>query len=410
MNQFQQNLEKYAELAIKIGVNIQKNQELLIMAPIETADFVRKVVKKAYESGAKNVHVEWSDEEITRTKFLLAPEESFKNYPIWKAKGYIEMAKRGCGVLSISASNPDLLKDIDPKKIALANKASAMALQEFRDYMQNNIISWAIVSIPTTNWALKIFPNETTDKAIEKLWNAIFHVTRIDTKDPIKAWEDHLAQLNTKLTILNRKKYKTIYFKAPGTDLAIDLPKGHIWWGADAKNANGDTFIANIPTEEIYTVPAKYGVNGTVCSTKPLNYHGTLIDNFSLTFKDGKVIDFTAETGYETLKNMLETDEEAKYLGEVALVPDHSPISNSNILFYNTLFDENASCHLALGSAYPVCLEKGETLSKEELDKRGCNSSLIHVDFMIGSADMSIDGETEGGIKEPIFRNGNWAF
>lgn len=409
MKNFQKNLEKYAELAIKTGVNLQKNQELLIMAPIETADFVRKVAKKAYEAGAKNVHVEWSDEELTLTKYLLAPDETFETYPLWKAKGYVEMAKEGCGVLSISASNPDLLKEVNPKRIASANKAAALALEEFRDYMQNNKISWAIISIPTSSWAAKVFPNSTPEEAVEKLWDAIFHVTRIYEEDPVKAWEEHVTKQNEKLNLLNKRKYTKLHFKAPGTDLVMELPQDHIWLGADALNEKGHSFIANIPTEEVFTVPSKYGVNGTVRSTKPLSYHGTLINDFSLTFKDGKVVDFSAETGYETLENMLETDEGAKYLGEVALVPDDSPISNSNILFYNTLFDENASCHFALGSAYPVCLEGGENLSKDDLEKQGCNTSLIHVDFMIGCAHMSIDGEKVDGTLEPIFRNGNWA-
>ncbi|NMA82285.1 MAG: aminopeptidase [Epulopiscium sp.] len=410
MNQFERNLEKYADLAIRTGVNIQENQELLIMAPIETAPFVRKVAKKAYEAGAKNVHVDWSDEDLTLTKFLLAPDEALKEFPLWKAKGYVEMAEGGCAVLSISASNPDLLKNIDPEKIALSNKARAIALEDFRAYMQNNKISWSIVSIPTAAWATKVFPTTTEEVAVEKLWDAIFSVTRVHEEDPIKAWEQHLTNLNTKLDYLNGKKYMKLHFKAPGTDLTVELPKGHIWLGADANNEKGASFIANIPTEEVFTLPAKYGVDGILASKKPLNYNGTIIDNFSLTFEKGKVVDFTAETGYETLKNMLNTDEGARYLGEVALVPHDSPISNSNILFYNTLFDENASCHFAFGSAYPVCLEGGENLSKEDLEKQGCNTSLIHVDFMVGCAEMAIDGIQADGSIEPIFRNGNWVF
>lgn len=246
--------------------------------------------------------------------------------------------------------------------------------------------------------------------AIKKLWENIFNIVRIDKEDPIKAWEDHLNNLANKVNFLNDQKLTKLYYKSKDTDLTIELPKGHIWCGGGEYNKNKTYFVANMPTEEVFTLPLKTGVNGIVKSTKPLNYSGNLINNFTLKFENGKVIDFSAEEGYETLKKLIETDDGSCYLGEVALVPFHSPISDSNIVFYNTLFDENASCHLALGEAYPTCIENGDNMTKEELEKAGANNSLTHVDFMIGSSDLSIIGENSKGEKIEIFKNGDWAF
>lgn len=410
MKNFETLLEKYAQLAVKTGVNLQPNQTLVINSPIECADFTRLVAKKAYEAGAKNVHVEWSDEQLTLMKFLNADDSVFNQFPKWKADAYEQFAENDAAFLSISASNPELLKDVDPQRIANYNKARGMALKKYRHYTMNSIVSWSIISIPTKDWAKKIFPSLSEEDAIEKLWEAIFNVVRIDKEDPVKAWSEHVDNLTEKVNFLNNMSFKKLHMKSKGTDLVIELPKGHIWAGGGELNAKGTYFVANMPTEEVFTLPLKTGVNGTVKNTKPLNYGGNLIDNFSLTFVDGKVVDFEAETGYETLKGLLETDENAVYLGEVALVPYDSPISNSNIIFYNTLFDENASCHLALGMAYPSCIENGVNLSKSELEKAGVNTSLIHEDFMIGSPDLDIIGEKENGEKVQIFKNGNWAF
>lgn len=410
MNNFERNLEKYAELAVKVAINIQKGQTLVINAPIETAEFVRKASEIAYKAGAKNVHIEWSDEISTLIKFKHAPEEAFEEYPMWKAKGFEEMAKEGAAFLYISASNPDLLKDIDPERVAKANKTSSMALKTFREYTRSAKVSWAIVSIPTKEWAAKIFPDLNDKERMEKLWENIFNVTRVNTEDPVSAWQEHINNLKSKLEFLNTNKFKKLYFKSEGTNLTIELPEKHLWVGGSLVNEKGINFVPNMPTEEVFTTPLKEGVNGIVKSTKPLNYRGSLIENFTLTFEKGRIVDFTAEKGYETLKKLIETDEGAHYLGEVALVPHNSPVSNSNVIFYNTLFDENASCHLAIGSALPFCIEGGSQMTKEELEKAGANDSLTHVDFMIGSSDMNIDGETADGKIKPIFRNGNWAF
>lgn len=404
MKNFKELLEKYAELSVKTAINIQKGQTLVVNAPIVASNFVREVVKKAYENGAKNVHVEWHDEEIMHTKYKMAPKEVFNEYPMWKAKGFEEFAEQDAAFLSISASNPDLLKDVDPQKIANANKAAAKAMNKFREYTQKGKVSWAVVSVPTKEWSKKVFGVEDE----ERLWEKIFEVTRVNTEDPVAEWKKHIGTLKNKIAMMNSKNYKFLHYKAPGTDLKIELPEDHIWVGGGLTTEKGVYFIPNMPTEEIFTLPLKTGINGVVASTKPLNYGGNLIEKFTLTFKDGKIVDFSAESGYETLKKLIETDEGSHYIGEVALVPQNSPISNSNIIFYNTLFDENASCHLAIGAAYPLCLKNGTNMNRKELEEKGANTSMTHVDFMIGNDLMNIEGITKDGKVEPLFKNGNW--
>ncbi len=401
--------EKYAELALKTGVNIQKGQALMINAPLEGVDFTKIVVRKAYELGAKDVHINWNDDELSLLKYENAPDEVIESFPEWRVKLQEGYAEDGAAVLNIRSTNPDLLKDIDPVRVAKANKASAEALVNFRQYTMNDRIPWSIISIPSKDWAQKIFPDKSPEDAVESLWEAILKIVRVDQPDPIAAWDEHNATLRKAHEVLNKKNYKKLIFKAPGTDLELELPDGHIWKGGSAVAETGATFNPNMPTEEVFSLPHKYGVNGTVASTKPLNYSGSLIDNFNLTFKDGQVVDFEAEVGEQVLKHLLESDEGARRLGEVALVPDESPVSQSGLIFYNTLFDENASCHIALGKAYPTNLEGGSSMSDEELDKHGVNDSLVHVDFMIGSDQLDIDGVQQDGTTEPVFRNGTWA-
>lgn len=408
MTNFTENLKKYAEVTVKIGLNIQKGQTLLVAAPLVAVDYVRAVAIAAYSAGAKNVHVEWSDEELTRIKYEQAPDEAFSEFPVWKAKGYEEMAKEGCAYLAIYASNPDLLKGINPDRISTANKTMAQHMKEFRNMTQSSQISWCVVSVPTKEWAAKVFPKAPQEDQVDALWEAIFTCTRSNLDHPVKAWEEHSSNLLRRVQYLNEKKYKKLHYRAPGTDLTIELPEKHVWVGGGGKNAKGISFTPNIPTEEVFTTPKKDGVNGVVTSTMPLIYSGNVINEFSLTFKDGKIVEFSAEEGYETLKRLIETDEGASFLGEVALVPHSSPIAQSNTVFYNTLFDENASNHLAIGSAYPICIENGTKMSQEELSNNGSNTSLVHVDFMIGSEQMDIDAITTDGEVEPLFRNGNW--
>jgi aminopeptidase len=405
----QQTQEKYAALALRTGVNLQRNQALMINAPIEGADFTKIVARKAYEMGAKDVHINWVDDELTLLKYENAPDDVIENYPEWKVLLHDSFAADGAAVLNIRSTNPDLLQNIDPTRVAKANKASAQAMTNFRKYTMNDKIAWSIISIPTGDWSQKIFPDKSREDAIESLWEAIVKIVRVNQDDPIAAWDAHNEKLRVAREVLNEKNYKKLVYKAPGTELEIELPEGHIWKGGSAETQDGVTFNPNMPTEEVFTMPHKYGVNGTVSSTKPLNYGGSLIDNFSITFKDGKAVDFKAEQGEEVLKHLLDADEGATRLGEVALVPHESPVSQSGLIFYNTLFDENASCHIALGKAYPTNLKGGSAMDAAQLDQHGVNDSLIHVDFMIGSENLDIDGVKADGTTEAVFRNGTWA-
>lgn len=410
MNDFQKNLEKYAELAVKVGVNIQKGQTLVITTKLESAELVRLIVKKAYEVGARDCVVNWSDDQVSRMKYESAPDEVFHEYPEWRAKELEELAENGAAFLYIDSSSPDLLKGVNPERIANFQKASGKALQKYREYAMSDKVSWSVIAAPSEGWAAKVFPNEPKEKQVSLLWEAIFKACRINTEDPIAAWKQHDDTLHEKVNYLNAKRYKKLHYKAPGTDLTIELPEKHLWVGAGSINVKGFEFMANMPTEEVFTVPLKTGVNGVVSSTLPLSYGGNIIDNFTITFENGRIVDVTAAEGEEILKNLVDTDEGSHYLGEIALVPFNSPISQSNLLFFNTLFDENASNHLAIGSAYAFCLEGGKEMTREQLAEHGLNESLTHVDFMIGSDKMDIDGITTDGTSEPIFRGGNWAF
>ncbi|MFC5699977.1 aminopeptidase [Cohnella faecalis] len=410
MEQFAERLKQYAALAVEVGVNVQPGQTLCIVSPVAAAEFTRHAARRAYELGVKYVHVEWSDEQITRARFELAPEEAFAEFPSWLAQGRVEMAEGGAAFLFVIADNPDLLTGIDSKRIAASTKAAQEALQPFRQFTQFNKVAWSIVAVPSQAWADKVFPGTVESERVDALWNAIFSATRVYEADPVANWRGHAETLQSKASRLNERKYRSLRYRAPGTDLTIGLPEGHLWVSAGSRNANGTAFIPNMPTEEVFTSPSRESVNGTVSSSKPLSYSGNLIDNFSLTFENGKIVDFSAEQGYDALKRLVETDEGSRYLGEVALVPHRSPISDMNLVFYNTLFDENAACHLAIGFSFPFCLEGGTALSKEELSERGLNQSLTHVDFMIGRADLDIDGVLADGSEEPVFRSGNWAF
>ena len=404
-------LEKYALLLVKTGINIQKDQTLVINAPIECASFARIVSKIAYIEGAREVVLNWRDELSSKIKFTHAPEEVFEEFPDWQRDFYLSNVRKGAAFLSISASDPELMKDVNPDRMAKSHKASSTALKEYRERLMSNRNVWCVASIPTIPWAKKVFPELSEDEAVEKLWDAIFKTVRVDTENPVASWETHKGNLKRSMNFLNSNNFKYLQYKnSLGTDLKIELPENHLWLGGSDYTPEGVEFIANMPTEEVFTLPKKTGVNGIVVSSKPLNYNGNLIEDFSLTFKAGKIVDFKAEKGYNVLKSIIETDEGSYYLGEVALVPHDSPISNSNILFYNTLFDENASCHLAIGKAYPVCIKNGENLSDEELAKLEVNDSFVHEDFMIGTEDLKIIGITAEGKEIPVFENGNFAF
>ena len=404
-------LIKYASLAVNIGVNIQKDNILVISSPIETAEFARLITEEAYKSGAKDVIVHYGDQKLTKIKLENSSLETISNIPEWQAESYNYYARQEACFISISASDPDGLKGVPVEKIGASQKARTSALKEYFDNSMSNKCRWCVLSVPTLSWAKKVFPKVSDDEAMESLWDVIFKTVRVDTENPVNAWKKHNAYLEEKIKFMNNNNFKSVHLKsANGTDLNIELPEGHIWAGGSEGDVNGIPFNANIPTEEVFTLPKKTGVNGIVYSSKPLSYGGNLIDNFSITFKDGKAIDFTAETGYDVLKQMLESDEGAKYLGEVAFVPYNSPISNSKLIFFNTLFDENAACHLAFGRAYESCVKDADKYSEEELEKIGVNNSIIHVDFMIGTSDLEITGVNKNGEAIQIFSNGNWAF
>lgn len=407
---FEEKLEQYAELAIKVGVNIQKGQYLLINTTTDSLDFTRIVVKKAYEAGAGRVQVNLTDPIITRSFYELGAEEEFSKFPKWTVAQRHELLERKGALLWIEAEDPDLLAGIPSSRISAQEKAAGTALVRYRKAIMNDEIAWSIIAVPSGKWAAKVFPDLPVSEQMPALWEAIFKTVRIGEGEAVSNWKQHIETLQARAVQLNNMKLAKLHYKAPGTDLTIELPEQHLWISGSSKSPEGITFIANMPTEEVFTLPSKYGVNGVVSSTKPLAYQGNIIDNFSLTFEKGRIVNAHAEVGNELLQELITQDEGSSYLGEVALVPHKSPISESGILYYNTLFDENASNHLAIGEAYPTCFEGGQDLEEGQLESLGINVSLTHVDFMIGSAEMDIDGILKDGTEQPIFRKGNWAF
>lgn len=403
-------LDKYAELVIKVGLNLQEGQKLLISSPIEAAEFTRKVSRYAYRNGCKRVVIDWNDSQSQRIHYEEAPEETLKNIPQWTIDRYKDFADNHDALLHITGSDPKALEGVNPERLTMTQKTAGEKLRFFGKAQLTGDVSWLIAGVPTLAWAKTVFPEKNDAEAVDALWDAIFKTVRVDQENPIAAWEDHVKNLNEKVDYLNEKQFKTLHYSGPGTELSIDLHPDHLWIGGPHQSTFDIEYIPNLPTEEVFTTPLKDGVNGTVSSTKPLSALGNMIENFSLTFENGKVVDFKAEKGYDTLKQLLDIDEGMKHLGEVALVPDDSPISNSGIIFNNTLYDENASCHIALGGAIDMAVKGAAALSKDELDAKGVNQSLGHTDFMIGSADLDIDAETHDGERIALFRKGNWAF
>lgn len=403
-------IEKYANLLVRVGINIQPQQTLIITSPIETAEFTRLLSVKAYEAGAREVVIRWIDEKATRIRYDMADDSIFDESPAWLTAFFNDYAGIDAAFLSISASDPEIMKGVDPKRISRSNKASSMALASYRARMMSNQNVWCVASIPTLAWAKKVFPEATDEAAVELLWDAIYKAVRVDQEDPVAAWQIHQQDLNRRLSFLNQAKFKALRYKnSIGTDCLVPLVKNHVWYGGGDAAPQGHIFFANMPTEEVFTMPDRLGTVGRIHSSIPLNYNGNLIEDFWFEFKDGIVVDFGAAKGVEVLKELLETDEGAKRLGEVALVPYDSPISNQKILFFNTLYDENASCHFAIGKAYPVNVAGGTKMTVEELKAAGANDSLTHVDFMIGTADLEIMGIHEDGSEVPVFINGNFA-
>ena len=397
-------------------MNLRPGQRLLVRAPspygvaFEHAPLVHYIAESAYKAGARLVDVFWGDEQMELIRFAQAPRDSFTEYPRWKATGPLDYAERGDAILTISATNPDLLLGQDPELVNVYQNTVRKEMAPYLRHGTNNTMNWCVISAARPVWAKKMFPKLDEDKAVAKQWNTIFKMCRVDADDPVAAWQEHIRNLQTRSAYLNRKQYTALKYSAPGTDLTLGLPKDHHWASAREVAQNGVEFTANIPTEETFTMADRTRADGIVTSTKTLNYSGTLIEGIVVRFENGRVVESHASKGGDVLRKMIATDEGSARLGEIAIVPHSSPISKSGLMFHNTLFDENASCHLALGRAYKFNLKGGLKLTDDEFAARGGNQSFIHVDFMVGSDKMDIDGLTADGRAEPVLRKGEWAF
>lgn len=404
-----EQLNIYAELAVRQGINVQPGQKVIVRGPVDAAPFVRKAVEKAYEAGAAHVMIDWTDDDLLRIRIANAPEESLEFVPQGYVDDFIGTMEEGGAMLAIFAPKPGHLTGIDAARIGKYYQALGKAMRRQRDLQQASKTSWSMVMLPTPEWAAVVFPDLSPEEGVKQLWDHIRYITGLDQEDPIAYWQEKVEQIESRAKWLTDEQFLRFHYSGGGTDFSLELPRGHIWVGGRLTDANGTKYLPNIPTEEVFSAPVRTGVNGVVKSTFPLEYSGQLIEGITLKFEEGRIVEASAEKGEAALKEMISADETAQFLGEVALVPQDSPISNLNIVFRNTLFDENASCHLALGSAYPLNLQGGKEMTREELAEHGLNTSIIHVDFMIGSAELDIDGEREDGTRVPLFRKGNWA-
>ena len=405
--EFDQMLGKYADVVVRIGLNLRRGQRLLIRGILDDAPLIRKVTESAYKAGAVFVDVLYTDERLTRIRLEHANPDSLTEVPNWMLTRYEEYYERMDAELAILSSDPELMTGIAPDLIARFRKAVSQKMEPLRKY--ENSTNWCVVSTASPAWSSKVFPELSTKDAQAKLWEEIFASCRINTADPVISWSNHVTNLKKYREYLNNQRFAALHYQGPGTDLTVGLPEKQRWEGAQAEFKNGITGIPNLPTEEVFTTPHRDQVNGTVKATLPLNYSGVLIEDFSLTFENGRAVKVSARKGGETLQKLIGTDENACRLGEVALVPNSSPISQRGILFYNSLFDENASCHIALGNSYRDTLIGGEGMTDEEFEAQGGNKSLVHTDFMIGSGQLDIDGIKADGSHTPLMRSGEWA-
>jgi len=419
----QELLKKYAEAVVKVGLNLRAGQRLILTnaaargVPPAGRPLVHEVAKAAYAAGARYVDVIWGDEEMLRIRLQNAPVDSFNEYPKWHVHGIMDMIKKGDALLAIYANDPDVYNGLDSERVGAMQKAHLENYAPISEQVARNATNWCVVAAASPAWAAKIFPNQKPKEAEEKLWQAIFETTRAVEPDPVAAWAEHIRNLRKRSDYLQAKKYSALHYrgasrgdKSQDTDFTLGLPRGHKWISAQSLAENGVVFTANMPTEEIFTLPDRHRADGTVAATFPLSYGGNLIEDFSVVFENGKVVKVNARKNEAILQKLIDTDEGSRRLGEVALVPASSPIARRGHLFYNTLFDENASCHIAIGRAYRFTLTRGEELNDEEFVAAGGNVSLNHVDFMIGSPQMDIDGIKEDGTREPVMRSGEWAF
>lgn len=400
-------LVNYAKLVLKIGVNLQTGQGLEIACPVEKSQVAEVFAKQAYELGAGLVRIRWENQNIDKLTYQYADQKTLCDIPKWLVDCRNSLIEKGFCYVAISADDPSAFKDISAQKLGAVAKARAKALKKFSDGVMANAIRWCVVSIPTLAWAKQVFPTAKDPEA--ELSLAIEKAMRLDTPNPLEAWQTHIATLEKRAEFLNYSRFEYVHFKnAKGTDLKVGLADEHVWISAREKAQDGVHFVANMPTEEIFTAPHKFKVDGVLKSAMPLCENGQIIDDFSLTFKNGEIVDYSAKVGYETLKQLIETDEGTKRLGEIALIGKNSPIAKSGILFYNTLFDENASCHLAIGKGYPTTVKNGDKLDLSELEKLGLNDATDHFDFMIGTPDLSVVGIKKDGTKVTLFEDGEW--
>jgi aminopeptidase len=409
------SLRRYAELVIRVGLNLQPGQRLLIIGPLanggvalDAAPLVRAVSAQAYDAGAPLVEVLWGDEPLVTIRHRHAPPESFGQASAWLPDALLQHVQAGHATLSIYANDPDLLRSAPPERVSAIQSATAHAVKPFRDTISKNATNWCIVAAAAPSWAARVFPGLAPDEQVARLSAAIARLCRLDAADPVAAWQSHLDGLAARTALLNARRYDALRYRGPGTDLRVGLAAGHIWTGGRSTSANGIAFAANLPTEEVFTMPARDRVDGHVRASKPLSYGGTLIEDFSFTFEAGRIVDLRAARGQEVLRQLVATDPGAARLGELALVPHSSPISQTGQLFFSTLFDENAASHLAIGSAYAFTVEGGEAMSAEEFERAGGNRSATHVDFMIGSGELDVDGVRADGTTEPVMLAGEW--
>ena len=404
-----QKLDLLAEVAVRVGLGLREGQELLMTASLDALPLARRITGQAYRAGASLVTTLYSDDEAALMRYRLAPDASFDYAAKWLYDGMGAAFKSGAARLAITGGNPTLLSNEDPEKVGRANRAVSQAYRPALELITRHEINWTIVASATPAWAASMFPDDATDVALAKLWEAIFQTTRINTDDPIAAWKTHDAGLHKRAALLNDKRYAALQYRGPGTDFRLGLADDHLWLGGGTTAGNGLYCIPNMPPEEDFTTPHKDRADGTVTATKPLSHQGTMIEGIQVRFEAGRIVEARATRGQEVLQKLIDTDDGARRLGEVALVPHSSPIAASGMLFLNTLFDENAASHIALGQAYTSCLRDGDKLTPAELAAKGANDSLIHVDWMIGSGSLDIDGITASGQAEPLMRQGEWA-
>jgi aminopeptidase len=408
LSTFETKLDRLASLAVRVGLNLRPGQEVVMTAPVEALPLVRRIATHAYQAGATLVTPLIGDDQVALARYRHAAPEAFDVASGWLFEGMANAFRAGAARLAVVGEDPTLLAAEDPAKVARANRARSIAYRPALELITSFAINWNLVPAATPGWARQVFPDLPEAEAVAKLWDAIFMACRVDQADPVAGWAAHNATLHARTTFLNTKDYAELRYRGPGTDLTIGLADGHLWAGGAEPAKNGIVCNPNIPTEEVFTTPHRMRVHGTVRSTKPLAYQGTLIDDIVVRFEEGRIVEAHASRGQDVLRKVLETDEGAPRLGEVALVPHYSPISASGLLFRNTLFDENAASHIALGQAYTTCLRDSTGVPMERLAERGANASLIHIDWMIGSGALDIDGVTKDGTVEPLMRAGEF--